>query len=87
MPTFVPPVDYIGQTTLPDRHPGNALFRHYGPRPVGRNVWKLTDGSYTELDPSDSSVVAHLYHGAHVHEVSAAEAASLTAAGYGSNIT
>lgn len=87
MPQFVPPVDYIGPTTLPTPHPGNALFRHYGGRPVGRNVWKLKDGTFTEIDPMDPDVVDVLYHGAHVHTVSDAEAAALTAAGYGDCIT
>jgi hypothetical protein len=50
-------------------------------------VYKLTDLSFTENQPGDMTTVAITYHGGHVHTISAAEAADLTAAGYGANIT
>jgi len=50
-------------------------------------VFKLTNDSYTESQPGDMSTVAITYHGGHEHPVSVDEAASLTAAGYGSNLT
>lgn len=87
MPTFEPPVVYDVPVTVRYPHPGNALLRYYSPGPRGVNVWKLVDGSYTETQPSDASLVAYLYHGAHLHPVDDAEAAALTAAGYGANIT
>ena len=56
-------------------------------RPV--NVFKLTDGTYTETQPITNDVqggwetVAVCYYGGHSYTVDAAEAAALTAAGYG----
>lgn len=52
----------------------------------GRNVFKLTDGSYTEDQPWPDELIAHTYHGGHIHIIDATEAASLTAAGYGEYI-
>lgn len=52
------------------------------PMPRGRNVYKLVDGSFTESQPSDMSKVAHIYHGGHVHELTAAEEQDLIDAGY-----
>jgi hypothetical protein len=50
-------------------------------------VFKLTNNSFTENQPGDMTTVSVTYHGGHSHTVSAAEAALLTAAGYGSNLT
>ena len=63
------------------------LFRHYANRPQGRNIYRLNDGSYTENDPSDYSMVSRVYYGGHVYEVTAEEETELTAAGYGAYIT
>lgn len=57
------------------------------PGEVGRNVFKLTNGTYTEDDPVDSAMVEKVYHGGHVHELTAQEVSDLTAAGYGAYIT
>ena len=87
MPTFTPPTRLIGPTTLATPHPGNSLMRFYGPRPVGVNVWLLTDGTFTENQPMEPDVIEHVYHGGHVHPVTDAEAAALTDAGYGEYLT
>ena len=63
------------------------LYRHYTPTARGRNVYKLTDGTYTENEPPDMTTVATIYYGGHATEISSTEAASLTAAGYGDYIT
>jgi hypothetical protein len=46
----------------------------------------MTDGSFTESQPFDDSLVAHIYHGGHVHTLTASEEADLIAAGYGAYI-
>ena len=57
------------------------------PGPRGRNVFKLTDGSFTESDPFDPSLIAITYHGGHVHTVEGQELADLIAGGYGEYIS
>ena len=63
------------------------FLRHYRPLPQGRNVYKLTDGTYVENQPADMSTVAILYHGGHDHVVTPQEVSDLTAAGYGDYIS
>ena len=87
MATFTPPTDEIVRWADPfDSAIEHRLFRflHAGER--GRNVFKLTNSSYTEDQPGDMTTVAVTYHGGHSHTVSADEAAALTAAGYGSYV-
>lgn len=88
MPTFEPPVD--NDVTYADFNqywqPEDRLFSYVVPSGRGRNVYLKTDGSYTENQPEDDQV-AKVYHGGHIIEITAAEAASLTAAGYGAYIT
>lgn len=80
-PTFTPPVRFDVPTTVAAPHPGNALFRFYGPRRSGVNVWLLDDGTFTE-DERYAAVAVKTYHGGHLHTVTASEAAALVAAGY-----
>jgi hypothetical protein len=47
-----------------------------------RNVFRLTDGTYTNTDPLDPTLVDKVYYGGHQHFVSEAEKADLVAAGY-----
>lgn len=53
----------------------------------GRNVYKLTDGTFTESDPFDVSLIAITYHGGHVHTVTGQEEADLIAGGYGEYVS
>jgi hypothetical protein len=46
----------------------------------------MTDGSFQENQPSDMDTVAKIYHGGHIHELTAQEEADLIAAGYGDYI-
>jgi len=88
MATFIPPTDELVRWANPyDSSIEHRLFRYLHPGDRGRNVYKLTDLSFTENQPGDMSTVAITYHGGHVHTISATEAADLTAAGYGANIT
>lgn len=57
--------------------------------PEAQHVIKYESGAYATrntYDP-DESGVAHVYMGGHVHTVDDAEAAALTAAGYGDLLT
>ena len=93
MPTFIPPtenVTYMGATPQKtdgaDKRLTHRLFRHYAPLPRGKNVYKLVDGSYSEDDLLDVSVIDITYHGGHEIPITSEEAADLTAAGYGAYI-
>jgi len=83
MPTFIPPTS---ADRARDQRVAGAV-RRWPPHDRGHNVFKLTDGSYTEVQPSDMTTVDIEYLGAHIHTVTDAEAAALTAAGYSANIT
>jgi hypothetical protein len=50
-------------------------------------VYLLTNGTFTEIQPSNIATVDKVYYGGHDIEVTAEEVAALTAAGYGSNIS
>ena len=89
---FVPPVQQgrpLGWTPLKRNHPGYMLFRHYAPHAAGQNFW-IINGVFTTSDPSDSDItlgpndVALL--GSHITPVTVAQAAIITAAGYGANL-
>lgn len=88
MPTFTPPtsndVGLVAPATQQD--PATRLGRHLAPIPRGRNVYLLTNGTFTEEQPVDDATVAKTYHGGHVHDITEAEAAALTAAGYAAYI-
>ena len=59
------------------------LYRFYEPGPRGRNLWKLTDGTYTENQPAENDNIDIVYYGGHNHHVDDVEKAELVAAGYG----
>jgi len=59
-----------------------SLFKFYEPMARGRNVYKFSDGSFTENDPRDLSDVVAIYYGGTKNFVSEAEKADLVAAGY-----
>jgi hypothetical protein len=82
MATFSPPTDNFVYWSEPGEQ-GIMAFLKPGRR--GRNVYKLKDGSYTEWQP-DHDDIAYIYHGGHVHPLTAQEEADLTAAGYGDYI-
>lgn len=88
---FVTPVlaelDIRGNRLSEEQRFANRLARHRAPTARGRNVYLLTSGAYTETKPSNVSTIAKVYYGGHDIEVDEAEVASLTAAGYGGNIT
>jgi hypothetical protein len=92
--TFRPPTDDFVPLALPPKPEASqeerlayGLFKFYGNDPRGRNVFLLTDGTYTENEPNDITTISKVYWGGSENEVSAAEVASLTAAGYGAYIS
>lgn len=95
MPTFQPPTDNFNSLSdfdidlprTPKIRAAYNLLRHYQNLPRGRNVYKLVSGTYTENEPGDLSTVAVTYYGGHIYDITAAEAADLTANGYGAYIT
>jgi hypothetical protein len=77
MPTFVTP-------TVADRARDQRVLgvvRFWPPHDRGKNVWKKTDGAYTETQPASADIDT-VYLGAHTYTVTTAEGNALTAAGY-----
>ena len=50
-------------------------------------MYKLDDGTYTEVDIRDEGQIVKIYHGGHINIITDQEAADLTAAGYGAYIS
>jgi len=94
MSIFRPPTDDFVVLGIPpkqfdskERRLAYNLLRHFDAEPRGRNVFLLTDGTYTENEPNDITTISKVYWGGSENEVNAAEVASLTAAGYGAYIS
>lgn len=90
MATFTPPTKSYTPSVTPftpvwQQSPAKFFSKTNIPKPV--NVFKLLDGTYTEQQPTSWDQVAICYYGGHSYTVSAAEAAALTAAGYGANLS
>lgn len=79
MATFRPPTDPFVRF---DDGSGGGIFSYLKGWPRGRNVFKMKDGTFTEDDPADMDDVEIVYHGGHVHTLTAEEEADLIAAGY-----
>ena len=98
MATFRPPTDDFVRPTMyenqargfvlsAEQRLANRLASHRPSAARGRNVYLLTNGTYTERQPGDMTTVAKTYHGGHDNVVTADEVTSLTAAGYGAYIS
>jgi hypothetical protein len=94
MSIFKPPTDDFMVLGIPPKEFDSQearvaynLFRHFDAEPRGRNVFLLTNGTYTENEPNDITTISKVYWGGSNNEVSADEVASLTAAGYGAYIS
>lgn len=66
---------------------GTRVFGRIAAGPRGRNVYKLTDGSYTENQPADAEDILIVYYGGHSTELTSQEVSDLTTAGYGAFIS
>ena len=99
--TFTPPVTRRLPSVLPDtRGVALALFRHVRGVDQAVTVWKMPDGSYrTDQQPqqlsnpdplrhdNDAETPVFTYYGGHTYQVSDAEAALLSAAGFSANLS
>ena len=100
MPTFIPPsrfnVPRVRADTPDDQLTPSIYFT--ANIPIGANVWWWTDNTISETQPplaekrlnADGTYTQGVYkvwHGGHIHTITSDEAAMLTAAGYGANIT
>jgi hypothetical protein len=65
----------------------DALFAHSPKGPRAKNLYRLTDGSYTTTDPRRPELIERQYFGGHDNFLTDPEIVELTAAGYGSYIT
>jgi hypothetical protein len=79
----IPPKEFDSQ----EARMAYSLFKHFDAEPRGRNVFLLTNGTYTENEPNDITTISKVYWGGTDNQVSADEVASLTAAGYGAYIS
>jgi hypothetical protein len=70
-----------------DQRLANRLGGRIEASPRGRNIFLLTNGTYTDNQPSSLTMVSKVYYGGHDNEINAAEVAALTAAGYGAYIS
>jgi hypothetical protein len=77
--TFRPPTDPFVRF---DDGSGTGIFTFLKGWPRGRNVYKLASGEFTEYQPGDMTTVERIYHGGHIHLLTAEEEADLIAAGY-----
>lgn len=92
MATFTPPIDNRVPPVLPDtKGIAMLLFRHYAQEPRGRNVFIINGdpvtgagGTVTEGNPTGYDYINRVFYGGHgaYTDVTAIEAALLTAAGY-----
>ncbi len=94
MSTFRPPTDDFMVLGIPPKEFDSQevrtaynLFKYFDAEPRGRNVFILTNGTYTENEPNDITTIRKVYWGGSDNEVDADEVASLTAAGYGAYIS
>jgi hypothetical protein len=85
---FRPPTDdFVRWAEFNGTGLGNRLFRFVVPGPRGRNVYKLTDSSFTEAEQRDLSVVSKVYYGGHDNPITQSEKDELIGAGYGDYVT
>lgn len=79
---FIPPTVPVRPAAIHPSHPGFPLFRHYRPWDAGTNVF-IVDGVVTTDEPDYEQVTPDVvFLGGHISEVTDAQAALLTAAGF-----
>jgi hypothetical protein len=62
------------------------LFRHFGTHTERRNLYRLTTGVYTELQPDDWSDIDRVFYGSHYEPLTDTEVTRITDAGFGDYI-
>lgn len=87
MATFEPPKNAeVVYGDFFNRNVEERLLSRITPSLRGVNVYKLNDGSFTEVEPAFGAYT-FVYLGGHVYDLTAQEEADLIAAGYGAYIT
>ena len=85
---FRPPADgRFRWAEYGDHTAAGRLFGRVSHGVSASNIYKLTDGTYTNIDTKDYTIVSKVYHGGHDNFVTAEEKADLIAAGYGDYVT
>jgi hypothetical protein len=85
---FRPPTDpFVRWADFGGYGIANRLFSHVVPGERGRNVYKLTDESFTENEQRDLSNVQTIYYGGSENIVTQSEKDDLISAGYGEYVT
>ena len=80
---FTPPTESAGEYGhYSSKGLEYRLWRFYAPTLRGKNVFRLTNGLFVEVEPRDMSTVSRVFHGGHDSYVTDAEADELVAAGY-----
>jgi hypothetical protein len=80
---FRPPADDdFRWANYRDQNAESVLFGKLTQGVRARNIFKLTSGVYTNVDPRDPALVSKVYYGGHQYFVDDAEKAELVAAGY-----
>jgi len=83
MPTFIPPTeDAVVYGDPLRRGPEYRLWSFYARTLRGKNVYRLTNGTFVEVEPRNLSTVSRVFFGSHNNYVTDAEADALVAAGY-----
>ena len=83
MPIFRTPTDeFVRYGDWTEGGIQRGLWKFFRPEERGRNVYKLNDGTFTEVDLRDEGQIVRVYHGGHDNYVTDAEADDLVAAGY-----
>lgn len=83
----VPPDDDYPFSERLGTSAADRLFSHTPQGVRARNLYKLTDGTYSLTDPRRPERVVKVYYGGHNIFLEDSEVAELTAAGYGAYIT
>jgi hypothetical protein len=82
-----PATTEIAAANWRDNTVADRLFKHAQPTYAGVNVYKLTDGSYTQVEQRDYDLIEKVYWGGTLNVVSQEEKDDLVAAGYGSYVS
>jgi hypothetical protein len=85
---FITPVgDVTAAANRFDDSIAGRLFRYAQGTSSGANVYKLTDGTFTQVEQREYERIVKVYHGGSKNFVTAEEKAELVSAGYGEYIT
>lgn len=82
-----PATTEIAAANYRDQSVPSRLFKHAQPTYAGVNVYKLVDGSYTQVEQRDYDLIEKVYWGGTLNVVTQEEKDDLIANGYGSYVS